>query len=203
MADIIKTSYMDKPVLGYSEYLCKDKKALSAKTPKPGDRALVVSEGKVYFCVKKGTWLEWGKGGSEDGFPYLFTIDDFENLDDQNGLLFNEVGKFGYKGGNNYKMTITYNGIDYAETVTAEQQDAEDGTSFVGLQFYFEEFPETARPHYTSMFVDGMKLNVEEMSPEYGDFGVILFLFANEGADERYQAFKTGVSKITIEEVSE
>lgn len=60
MADIIKTEYMDRPTLGFSEYIVADATALSAQSPKPGDRAIVLAEGKVYFCLNQGEWLPFG-----------------------------------------------------------------------------------------------------------------------------------------------
>ena len=60
MADVIKTDYMGKPTIGYSQYVVADAAALSAQSPKPGDRAVVVSEGKVYFCLTQGEWLPFG-----------------------------------------------------------------------------------------------------------------------------------------------
>jgi hypothetical protein len=51
---------MDKPTLGYSEYIIADATALSAQSPKPGDRAIVLAEGKVYFCLNQGEWLPFG-----------------------------------------------------------------------------------------------------------------------------------------------
>ena len=60
MTDIIKTEYMDKPTIGYSEYLFLDMTALNAQSPKPGDRAVVLTEGTIYFCINQGEWLLFG-----------------------------------------------------------------------------------------------------------------------------------------------
>ncbi len=65
MADLIKTNYMGQASVGYSEYLFLDAAALSAQSPKPGDRAIVINEGKVYFCINQGEWLPFG--GGENG----------------------------------------------------------------------------------------------------------------------------------------
>lgn len=202
MADVVKTSYMDRATLGYSEYLCKNKAALDAQSPKPGDRAMVVSEGKVYFCVETGTWLEWAGGEGPEpiptGFPYNFTMNNFEQLDEITGLLLNKSEKFGYQVGKNYKLTITYKGTDYSE-ITDAQQDEDT----IILQYYFNDIPPEAQPHYASMFGDGVKVEIKDgdMNLIYGDFGTIFLNF--DGSLEHYQAFKDNVSKITLEEVSE
>ena len=62
MADIIKTDYMDRATVGYSSYIVLNAAALAALSPKPGDRAVVTTEGKVYFCVNKGEWKCFGGG---------------------------------------------------------------------------------------------------------------------------------------------
>lgn len=61
MADVIKTNYMNKANVGYSEYVAKDSVALSAIPPKPGDRALCIEDGKVYFCINNSEWCAFGE----------------------------------------------------------------------------------------------------------------------------------------------
>jgi len=60
MADIIKVGYKDRPTIEYNEYLAKSAAALESITPKPGDRAMVMAEGKVYFCIEAGEWTAFG-----------------------------------------------------------------------------------------------------------------------------------------------
>lgn len=60
MADLVKTNYMNQATVGYSEYLVTNIAALSAQSPKPGDRAIVIEEGKIYFCIHQGEWLPFG-----------------------------------------------------------------------------------------------------------------------------------------------
>lgn len=60
MGNIIKTGYKDRPVIEYDEYLCEEASDLNDVTPRPGDRAIVASEGKVYFCIEAGVWTAFG-----------------------------------------------------------------------------------------------------------------------------------------------
>lgn len=60
MADVVKTEYMDRPTLGFSEFIVTDAAALATQSPKPGDRAIVLEEGKIYFCINTGEWLSFG-----------------------------------------------------------------------------------------------------------------------------------------------
>ena len=59
MADVLKTEYMGKPNVGYSEYMFKTDEAREATSPKTGDRC-VMKNGDVYFCWEQGTWEKLG-----------------------------------------------------------------------------------------------------------------------------------------------
>jgi len=60
MSNIIKTSYMDAPNLGYSEHFAKSANDLPTN-PKPGDRALLTN-GDLYFCIEAGKMVKvWRK----------------------------------------------------------------------------------------------------------------------------------------------
>lgn len=58
--EIVKTSYMERPVKGYSEYFFKTDEARDSVIPRPGDRALM-KNGDVYFCWEKGVWEKIGE----------------------------------------------------------------------------------------------------------------------------------------------
>jgi len=59
MANIVKTEYMNQPILGFSEYLVKYTTDLTAISPQPGDRAIVVESG-LYICITQGSWEKIG-----------------------------------------------------------------------------------------------------------------------------------------------
>jgi len=59
MPNIIKTEYMGRPTIGYSEYFAKSANDLPTN-PKPGDRALLIN-GDLYFCIEAGSWLKYGE----------------------------------------------------------------------------------------------------------------------------------------------
>ena len=63
MANVIKTEYMNRATIGFSEYMAKSENDLP-ENPKPGDRCLVAG-GKVYICIENGEWEEFG--GGENG----------------------------------------------------------------------------------------------------------------------------------------
>ena len=73
MSNFIKTSYMDSPNLGYSEYLVKSKNDLSALSPKQGDRAIVLDEGKIYLCVTQGSWEKFGNTAPSGDITIRYT----------------------------------------------------------------------------------------------------------------------------------
>jgi len=64
MANIVKTEYMNRATIGFSEYFASTEDDL-LENPKPGDRCLVAS-GKVFVCIENGEWeeLKIGGGGS-------------------------------------------------------------------------------------------------------------------------------------------
>lgn len=64
MGNIVKTEYMGKPTIGFSEYLTKTTADLPPN-PQVGDRAIVVTEGKLYCCIEKGSWEEFKVNGGD------------------------------------------------------------------------------------------------------------------------------------------
>lgn len=85
MSNYIKTNYMESPNIGYSEYFIKSKADLSALSPKPGDRAIVADEGKIYFCVTQGSWEKFGNTTSSGSVTIETTIDSTSTNDDVAG----------------------------------------------------------------------------------------------------------------------
>ena len=57
---VVRTQYMDKPLIGYSEYYFFDNDARYAVAPIPGDRC-IMANGDVYFCWDKD--IGWEKIG--------------------------------------------------------------------------------------------------------------------------------------------
>ena len=90
MADIIKTEYMGKANIGFSEYIVKKVANLNSIPAKPGDRAIIQEEGSIYICIEGGQWeklnLPTGGGGGS------ITIDD-EMSDSSTNAVQNKVIK--------------------------------------------------------------------------------------------------------------
>jgi hypothetical protein len=57
---VVRTQYMDKPLLGYSEYYFYDSDARESIAPNVGDRC-VMRDGSVFFCWDKD--IGWEKIG--------------------------------------------------------------------------------------------------------------------------------------------
>lgn len=93
MGQYIKTDYMDSPNLGYSEFFIKSKTDLNAISPKPGDRAIVANEGKIYICIDQGQWERFGNTVPSDEVVVETSISDQSTNDDVAGAgaVFNHV----------------------------------------------------------------------------------------------------------------
>lgn len=110
MADIIKTSYMDKADIGYSEYIAKKSTDIDLVDAKPGDRVFVLEEGKVYICVDSGEWEELVISGGGGGGGETITVDDKMSESSTNPVqnkvittaLNDKVSKEGYNKLNGY-----------------------------------------------------------------------------------------------------
>ena len=61
MPNIVKTEYMNRPTIGFSEYFSDSEDNLPSN-PKPGDRCIVTT-GKIFICIESGVWEEFQTGG--------------------------------------------------------------------------------------------------------------------------------------------
>lgn len=79
MANILKTEYMNRPTIGFSEYITKTSADLPSN-PNLGDRAIVTQEGKLYCCIDGNDWEEiYVQGGVEPtGITVLTTNGTFD-----------------------------------------------------------------------------------------------------------------------------
>lgn len=67
MANVLKTEYMNRPTLGYSEYLIKSENDLSSiPNPHLGDRAIAVEDGKIFVWIDGESWSEIKVNGGGD-----------------------------------------------------------------------------------------------------------------------------------------
>lgn len=110
MPNIVKTEYMNRPTIDFSEYFSDSEDNLPSN-PKPGDRCIVTT-GKIFMCVESGVWEELQTGGGVAPAPA--TSFEFRNLDGEeklDGYSYGELNtRLDFKVGSKWKISLYENG---------------------------------------------------------------------------------------------